>query len=368
MQNPGIMRPMNPAGVRPTGPNGAVFPNQPIGNLEPVTSVAGSGAAGTSSSGNNPMLRNQLESNNLQQQQRQHGGPSKLVEHLTSPGPMQQQQPQQQQQQQQQQQHQMGGPGGGGNNILRSQLAKTPVSDPNPATINKVAGSLASKLPNETLPGLMPSHMSGPGGVQQQQQQQQQSQQPQQQQQQQQQGHLGQGSDGGSGGIKFEIKQEADIKKEVSDGGTPAMDTSGPGGGGGGIKPEIKKEIKTEPGKEDTKTAVVPKKLEPKGANKVSFTAEELKKALEPPLTKMWKQDPESVPFRTPVDPNELGIPDYFEIIKKPMDMSSIRRNLENGVYKDPWEFVDDIWLMFENAWVYNRKTSRVYKYCTKVR
>ena len=28
---------------------------------------------------------------------------------------------------------------------------------------------------------------------------------------------------------------------------------------------------------------------------------------------------------------------------------------------------VDDVWLMFENAWIYNRKTSRVYKYCTKV-
>lgn len=47
--------------------------------------------------------------------------------------------------------------------------------------------------------------------------------------------------------------------------------------------------------------------------------------------------------------------------------MSSIKRKLETGAYNDPWEFVDDVWLMFENAWVYNRKTSRVYKYCTKV-
>ena len=37
------------------------------------------------------------------------------------------------------------------------------------------------------------------------------------------------------------------------------------------------------------------------------------------------------------------------------------------GTYRDPWEFVNDVFLMFENAWVYNRKTSRVYRYCSKV-
>ena len=49
------------------------------------------------------------------------------------------------------------------------------------------------------------------------------------------------------------------------------------------------------------------------------------------------------------------------------MDMSTIRHSLDTGLYKDPWEYVEDIWLMFDNAWLYNRKTSRVYKYCTKV-
>ena len=48
--------------------------------------------------------------------------------------------------------------------------------------------------------------------------------------------------------------------------------------------------------------------------------------------------------------------------------MSTIERKLDFGAYKDPWEFVDDVWLMFENAWTYNRKTSRVYKYCSKVK
>ena len=79
-------------------------------------------------------------------------------------------------------------------------------------------------------------------------------------------------------------------------------------------------------------------------------------------------QEPEASAFRLPVDPDSLGIPDYYQIVKKPMDMSCIKGKLDKGEYTDPWEFVDDVWLMFENAWLYNRKTSRVYKWCSKVK
>ena len=60
-------------------------------------------------------------------------------------------------------------------------------------------------------------------------------------------------------------------------------------------------------------------------------------------------------------------IQDYFDIVKKPMDLSTIRRKLDSGLYTEPWEFVDDVNQMFDNAWLYNRKTSRVYKYASKV-
>ena len=59
---------------------------------------------------------------------------------------------------------------------------------------------------------------------------------------------------------------------------------------------------------------------------------------------------------------------DYFNVVKKPIDLSLIKHKLDEGLYHDPWDFVDDMWLMFNNAWLYNRKTSRVYKFCTKVR
>ena len=58
---------------------------------------------------------------------------------------------------------------------------------------------------------------------------------------------------------------------------------------------------------------------------------------------------------------------DYFDIVKKPMDLSTIRKRLDTGLYTDPWEYVDHVWLMFSNAWVYNRKNSRVHKFCSKV-
>ena len=59
---------------------------------------------------------------------------------------------------------------------------------------------------------------------------------------------------------------------------------------------------------------------------------------------------------------------DYYDIIKNPIDLATIKSKLDNGTYTDPWQYCDDIWLMFENAWAYNRKTSRVYKWCSRVR
>ncbi|KAA0194450.1 CREB-binding protein [Fasciolopsis buskii] len=72
-------------------------------------------------------------------------------------------------------------------------------------------------------------------------------------------------------------------------------------------------------------------------------------------------------PFMAPVDPVVLHIPDYFQVIKEPMDLTTIRNNLEDGKYTEPWQVVEHFRLMFNNAWLYNKKTSKVYKMCTKL-
>jgi E1A/CREB-binding protein len=130
-------------------------------------------------------------------------------------------------------------------------------------------------------------------------------------------------STGGQNDVKMETK---DIKAEIKE--EPDAAGNGPTSSGGQV-------AKTEPVKSeaaDSKPA--PPAPPPIKIEKVQFSLEQLRDALLPPLEKMWAQEPESGPFRTPVDPNALGIPDYFEIIKTPMDMSSIRRKLETGVYK----------------------------------
>lgn len=65
---------------------------------------------------------------------------------------------------------------------------------------------------------------------------------------------------------------------------------------------------------------------------------------------------------------SKINLQDYFDIVKKPMDLSTVNDKLDRGLYKNPWDFNDDMWLMFDNAWLYNRKNSKVYKYCNKVR
>jgi E1A/CREB-binding protein len=96
------------------------------------------------------------------------------------------------------------------------------------------------------------------------------------------------------------------------------------------------------------------------------FEPNELRSYLKPICEKLLSTE-ESIPFRTPVDAELLKIPDYYDIIKHPMDLETIGRKLDRGAYKNPWEFCDDMWLMFENAWLYNKKNSKVYKFCTKV-
>jgi len=68
------------------------------------------------------------------------------------------------------------------------------------------------------------------------------------------------------------------------------------------------------------------------------FLPEELRLALMPTLEKLYKQEPDSLPFRQPVDPKLLGCLDYFEIVRHPMDLSTIKRKLDAGQYSNPWE------------------------------
>jgi len=65
--------------------------------------------------------------------------------------------------------------------------------------------------------------------------------------------------------------------------------------------------------------------------------------------------------FNTPVDPVELGLPDYFQVIKRPMDLGTIKKRLENGCYNTIEGFQVDVLLTFDNAMQYNPDGSVVH-------
>ncbi|XP_070837821.1 CREB binding protein b isoform X6 [Chaetodon trifascialis] len=171
--------------------------------------------------------------------------------------------------------------------------------------------------------------------------------------------------DSNSGKKQTDVKMEDDetkpplVKKEEPDPVEPKQEP---------METEEKKpEMKAEPKEEEENGANSTSATSTTQNRKKIFKPEELRQALMPTLEALYRQDPESLPFRQPVDPMLLGIPDYFEIVKNPIDLSTIKRKLDTGQYQEPWQYVEDVWLMFNNAWLYNRKTSRVYKYCTKL-
>ncbi|KAF7846427.1 hypothetical protein BT93_L4386 [Corymbia citriodora subsp. variegata] len=58
--------------------------------------------------------------------------------------------------------------------------------------------------------------------------------------------------------------------------------------------------------------------------------------------------------FTHPVDPVALNIPTYFQIIKKPMDLNTIRSKLDAGQYERAKEFEEDFKQIIKNCFKFN--------------
>lgn len=55
------------------------------------------------------------------------------------------------------------------------------------------------------------------------------------------------------------------------------------------------------------------------------------------------------------MDPVELKIPDYFDVIKHPMDLGTIQRKLDTGEIQSKSKFIELVRLVFDNALLYNK-------------
>src|SRR5690606_26220211 len=71
--------------------------------------------------------------------------------------------------------------------------------------------------------------------------------------------------------------------------------------------------------------------------------------------------------FYNPVDPVALNIPDYFKIIKKPMDLSLMNSKLKTNAYNSASEFEADMRLMLSNCFKFNPEGTPVHGFGKKM-
>ncbi|GFN82764.1 hypothetical protein PoB_000927000, partial [Plakobranchus ocellatus] len=67
-------------------------------------------------------------------------------------------------------------------------------------------------------------------------------------------------------------------------------------------------------------------------------------------------------PFLKPVDAEALGLPDYYDIIKKPMDLGTVKKKMDERQYRTAGEFAEDVRQIFQNCYRYNAQDSDVAK------
>ncbi|KAL7084251.1 hypothetical protein ACP275_14G213500 [Erythranthe tilingii] len=83
-------------------------------------------------------------------------------------------------------------------------------------------------------------------------------------------------------------------------------------------------------------------------------------------LIKAMHDHPDAWPFKEPVDARD--VPDYYEIIKDPMDLKTMSKRVESEQYYVTFEmFVADVRRMFSNARTYNSPDTIYYKCSTRL-
>jgi len=70
----------------------------------------------------------------------------------------------------------------------------------------------------------------------------------------------------------------------------------------------------------------------------------------------------QAFPFVEAVDWKKLKIPDYPQIIKKPMDLGKVEKRLAAGHYSSMEDFASDVRLTFTNAKLYNVEFSDIHQ------
>ena len=78
-------------------------------------------------------------------------------------------------------------------------------------------------------------------------------------------------------------------------------------------------------------------------------------------VTEKLVKHPLSFAFRRPVNPQLDGAPDYFQKIAHPMDLGTIKQNLEDNAYPNSKAWAADIYLVWSNCMKYNNKKTLLH-------
>ena len=98
------------------------------------------------------------------------------------------------------------------------------------------------------------------------------------------------------------------------------------------------------------------------------LTVAKIKELAKPILEELFRIPHAQNVFGAPVDPFALGLADYFEIVKSPMDLGTVMKKLDSGSYRDLQNFVSDVHLTFDNAMLYNPKNTDVYNLASSLK
>eukprot|EP01033_Poteriospumella_lacustris_P011621 gene11621-8276_t len=74
----------------------------------------------------------------------------------------------------------------------------------------------------------------------------------------------------------------------------------------------------------------------------------------------------ECEPFRLPVDWQGMGLVDYPEIVKVPMDLGTVKKKIEEDKYETVEEIAADVRLVWSNCMLYNSTGSEYYHLADK--
>ncbi|OHT12483.1 Bromodomain containing protein [Tritrichomonas foetus] len=85
-------------------------------------------------------------------------------------------------------------------------------------------------------------------------------------------------------------------------------------------------------------------------------------------ITDKLYHHPLALLFLKPVDPITDGCPDYFDVIKEPMDLRTVKEKLNGCKYESSFQWRNDVMKIWENSIKYNAKHILIKKITEKLK